>query len=143
MKSFLLKGKRPIIRWGLLPDNVFFDGKVPEGFNLAVTPSENYIVLDIDRHGDIDGMDNVPNKLKMEIFKTLNYETKNDGYHCWFWYTGNKPLANKASGQGIDLRTKKGYVVWYPSYDIRNSLDKINKKSPILNTWLEKLFSYV
>jgi len=57
----------------------------------------------------------------------------------------NKPLGNKASGLGIDLRTNKGYVVWYPKEDIRNVVKsgKINNTSKRLNKWLETLFSYV
>jgi hypothetical protein len=143
MKSFLLKGKRPIIKWGMLPDETYFEGTVPESFSLAVTPSEGYVVIDIDRHGNIDGEKNIPDDLRMEIFGTLNYETKNNGYHCWFKYTGNKPLGNKTSGLGIDLRTHKGYVVYYPDNDIREQLHLIKETSPRLNKWLERLFSYI
>ena len=143
MKSFLLNGKRPIIRWGLLPENTFFEGSIPENYNLAVCPSDNYIVIDVDRHGDIDGFDNVPEKFYKEFNATLNYGTKNNGKHFWFRYSGIKPLGNKASGQGIDLRTNKGYVVWYPEKDIRECLDEIQASSEELNEWLEKLFSYV
>lgn len=126
----------------MLPENVFFEGNVPEGFALAVCPSENYIVVDVDRHGDIDGFDNVPEWHIKEFNKTLNYGTKNEGKHFWFKYTGDKPLANKASGLGIDLRTNKGYVVWYHDTDVRECLDQINDTSEFLNEWLEELFSY-
>ena len=51
-------------------------------------------------------------------------------------------LANKASNQGIDLRTHKGYVVWYPEGDIRDSIKEIKESSPELNTWLEELFGF-
>ena len=57
-------------------------------------------------------------------------------------YTGDKPLGNKTSGLGIDLRTNKGYVVWYHDKDIRDCINEINKTSQNLNKWLEKLFSY-
>ena len=147
MKSFLLKGKRPIIRWGLLPNETYFEGKVPEGYNLAVSPwgDEGYVVLDVDRHGDIDGFGNLPSNLKKELSKTYHYKTKNDGMHFWFKYTGNKPLGNKSSSIGIDLRTNKGYVVWYPEEDIRDVVKSnvINNTSEKLNKWLEELFSYV
>lgn len=143
MKSFLLKGKRPIIKWGMLPDNIFFEGNVPEGYSLAVCPSGNYIVIDVDMHGDINGFDNLPIDLHEELENTLWYKTKNNGVHYWFEYTGYLPLANKASGGGIDLRTRKGYVVWYPkNKDIRECLSEIKQTSPDMNDWLEGLFSY-
>lgn len=142
MKSFLLKEKRPIIKWGNLPDNVYFEGKIPEGYNLAVSPSENYVVVDVDTHADINGFENVPHLIQMELDKTFNYPTKNKGKHYWLKYTGNKPLGNKTSGLGIDLRTNRGYVVWYPNFDVRSILNEIKETSPKLNKWLEKLFSY-
>lgn len=143
MKSFLLKGKQPIIKWSMLPENTFFEGKVPDGFNLAISPSDNYIVIDVDNHGDISGFNNIPHLIQIILDQTLNYSTKNNGKHYWFKYTGNKPLANKSSGLGIDLRTNRGYVVWYPKNDIRDCLHLIKESNVELNEWLEKLFSYV
>lgn len=144
MKSFLCRGKRPIIRWSQLPDETYFEGKLPEGYSLAIMPSDNYIIVDIDRHGDIDGFNSIPKNLTEELNKTLCYKTKNNGMHYWFRYTGIKSLANKTSGVGIDLRVGyKGYVIWYPKKDIRDCLDEINETSEELNKWLEKLFSYV
>lgn len=142
MKSFLLRGKQPIIKWGMLPNNVFFEGKLPEGYSLAVSPSKGYIIIDVDKHGNQDGFKNIPHNLRNELHKTLNYSTKNNGMHFWFKYSGNKPLANKASGLGIDLRTHKGYVVWYPKQDIRECLITIKTTSQELNKWIETLFSY-
>lgn len=143
MKTFLLKGKRPIIKWGMLPDETYFKGNVPEGYSLAVTPSEGYVVIDVDKHGDKDGFDNIPDNILNELTTTLNYVTKNDGMHFWVKYSGDKPLGNKTSGLGIDLRTHKGYVVWYPKVDVRDCLDKVKSTSKELNKWLEKNFSYV
>ena len=144
MKSFLCKGKRPIIRWSLLPDETYFEGKLPEGYSLAVMPSGNYIVIDVDRHGDINGFDSLPTKHMIELESTLCYDTKNNGKHYWFKYTGTKPLGNKGSGVGIDLRVgNKGYVIWYPEKDIRECMDEIMPTSEELNEWLEKLFSYI
>jgi hypothetical protein len=143
MKSFLVRGKRPIIKWGMLPDGIFYEGAVPEGFSLAVCPSEGIVIIDVDRHGKIDGFDNIPNELGEELASTLSYPTKNDGRHYWFKYTGTQKLANKASGVGIDLRTNKGYVVWYPKYEVRNQMLKVKSSTPELNKWLESLFGYV
>ena len=143
MKSFLVKGKKPIIKWGMLPHGVFYKGAVPEGYSLAVCPSEGTVIIDVDRHGKIDGFENIPKKLKEELEATLNYTTKNDGRHYWVNYTGKSILANKASNKGIDLRTHKGYVVWYPKGDVRDYMLAVKDSSPELNKWLEKLFSYV
>ena len=143
MKSFLLKEKVPIIRWKYIPDNIYFEGEIPTGFQLAVSPSDKYIVIDVDNHGDIDGFSNVPMLVQAELNTSLNYATKNNGRHYWFVYTGNKPLGNKTSGLGIDLRVGgKGYVVWYDLRDIRDCLHLIRETSDNLNRWLEKLFSY-
>ena len=143
MKSFLLKEKHPIIKWGSLPDNIFFEGNIPEGYQLAVSPSDKYIILDVDRHGDVDGFENIPHLIQMELDETLNYNTKNNGKHYWMYYTGSNILANKTSGKGFDLRVgEKGYVVWYPKTDIRNHLNEIRHTSHQMNKWLEKHFSY-
>lgn len=143
MRSFLLRGKLPIIKWGSLPDNTFFEGKLPEGYSLAICPSGNikYIILDVDKHGDIDGFDFIPIDILCELERTLNYKTKNNGKHFWLKHTGNITLANKPSGLGIDLRTDKGYVVWYPEKDVRSRISEIKETSKELNEWLEKLFT--
>lgn len=151
MKSFLAKAdtKKPIIQWGMLPNNVFYEGDIPEGYILCVCPSENYIVVDVDRHGKVDGFDNVPVEILSELATTFNYPTKNNGRHYWVWYTGTKTLMNKASGLGIDLRIGAkgsncgGYVTWHPrnEMDIRNEITKIKNSSEQLNSWLEKLFT--
>jgi len=141
MKSFLLKEKTPIVKWSLVPDNIFFEGKVPDGYQLAICPSENYIILDIDRHGEIDGFDNIPFCIEVELEKTLNYSTKNNGKHYWLKYTGDKFLRNKASGLGFDLRTNRGYVVWYLEGDVRSHLYEIKETSNKLNEFLELHFS--
>ncbi len=148
MKSFLVKNKRPVVRWTRLEDNTFFEGNVPAGFDLAVAPSGNYIIVDVDRHGDIDGFDNIPIGIFKELKLTFGYPTKNLGWHFWFKYTGTDALANKTSGLGIDLRcahpiTGKalGYVVYYPRDDFRTHLNEINETSEEMNEWVESLFS--
>lgn len=141
MKSFLLREKSPTVRWSLIPDNIFFEGKVPDGYQLAISPSENYIILDVDRHGKIDGFDNIPLCIRAELEKTLNYATKNNGKHYWIRYSGNKLLRNKASGLGFDLRNNRGYAVWYLEGDVRSHLYEINETSTKLNEFLELHFS--
>ena len=140
MKSFLCKGKKPIIKWGMLPDNIFFEGEVPDGYKLAICPSEGYIIIDVDRHGKKDGFTNIPQHLLEELNHTLSYPTKNDGRHYWCKYSGSRNLMNKASNLGIDLRTNRGYVIWYKENDIRSYIDEVKDTSVALNTWLETLF---
>ena len=142
MKSFLVRGKKPIIKWGYLPDGTFFEGNVPEGYRLAICPSEGYIVVDVDRHGNINGFDNIPEHLQGELDSTLSYATKNNGRHYWLKYTGGNYLANKTSGLGIDLRTNKGYVVWYPEGDVRSHMNEIIDTSLEMNNWVESLFGF-
>lgn len=155
MRTFLLKNNSPIIKWGLLPANTMYHGKIPEGYDLAVNPHFPYIVVDVDRHGKKDGFTNLPVHLLDELDATFHYPTKNNGMHYWFEYSGDKSLSNKASNLGIDLRTgsKKfsktkwthgGYVKWHPrdTISIMDVLDKINKTSLETNIWIEGLFAY-
>jgi hypothetical protein len=143
LKSFLVNGKRPIIKWGMLPDNTFFEGLTPEGFSLAVTPSEGVVIIDVDRHGYVDGFENIPSDILKELNMTLNYNTENNGKHYWIKYTGVEVLANKSSKIGIDLRTNRGYAVYYPDNDIRDQMYLVQNSSETLNNWLQSLFGYV
>tara|TARA_R110000868_G_scaffold14426_4_gene67211 strand:+ start:26192 stop:26617 length:426 start_codon:yes stop_codon:yes gene_type:complete len=140
MKSFLLKGKSPILKWGQIPDGYFFEGTIPEGYSLAICPHYPYIIIDVDMHGDISGFENIPMEIQIELDKSFSYPTKNNGRHYWFKYTGKEHLMNKTSGLGIDLRTHNGYVRWYREGDIRDYINYVESSSEKLNEWLEKLF---
>ena len=59
MKSFLLKNNVPTIKWSMLKDNTFFEGTVPEGYDLAVAPSDNIIILDVDNKNGKNGFLNI------------------------------------------------------------------------------------
>jgi hypothetical protein len=149
MKSFLAKDKKPLISWGSLPQGIFFEGVVPQGYQLCVCPGK-YIVIDVDvdDNNHKNGFKNIPMLIQVELNDTFSYSTKRGGRHYWYLYTGDKILANKTSGLDIDLRIgqKKGnsggYVVYYPNEDIRTKLHLIKETSIQLNEWLEKLFSY-
>lgn len=149
MRSFLLnKDNKPILSWGLLPDETYFEGEIPQNYFLAVCPSENIVILDIDNKNNKNGIDNIPEKLKSELFSTFCYNTKS-GMHVWINYTGNKILLNKSTKLGLDLRIGHnketgncgGYVKWYLEKDIRYYKHLIKDSSKNLNKWLEKLFS--
>jgi hypothetical protein len=126
----------------MLKEGSFFEGKVPEGYRLCASPGPEYLVVDVDRHDDKDGFENIPIKIIDELEETFHYSTKNNGVHYWLKYLGNKPLGNKTSGQGFDLRTERGYVCYYRNDDIRDNLHLIKETSPELNKWLETWFSY-
>lgn len=146
MKSFLLKNNTPTIKWSLLPDNIFFEGNVPEGYDLAICPGK-YTILDIDNKNGKCGYAHIPKELEQELWNTLNYKTKSGGAHVWMLYTGNKILKNTSTKYGLDLRigeTKNnagGYVKYHYSGDIREHEYLIKETSANLNGWLEKLFS--
>ncbi|MEG7787052.1 hypothetical protein U2388_14995, partial [Listeria monocytogenes] len=86
------KDKVPQILWSLLPNEIYFEGKVPEGYQLAISPSGNYIVIDVDvnEEKNKNGFNNIPQELLEELYSTLHYKTKRNGRHFWFKYTGNK-----------------------------------------------------
>lgn len=149
MRSFLLRNGKPLIKWGLLPDNTLYEGEIPEGYDLAINPHYPYIIIDVDRHNK-DGFLNIPEYLKSELDSTLHYPTKHNGMHYWFYYTGDKSLPNKASKLGIDLRVwnnkdnNGGYVKWHPrdTINIIDVLWQAQQTSKELNDWIEKLFIY-
>lgn len=138
MKSFLLKDKKPLTKWGLIPDGWFFEGVVPEGYALAVCPSP-FIVLDVDIKDGKNGLENIPETVLNKLNETYNYPSKS-GRHYWIKYTGDKKLLNRSTSLGLDLRTESGYVKWYPKEDVRTITDKIINSDEELNVWLESLF---
>lgn len=150
MKSFLLnKDNKPIVKWSLVSDNIFFEGVIPEGYTLAVAPSDNYIVLDVDNKNSKNGFLNIPDKHFLELEKTFNYYTKSGGKHYWVKYTGNKVLLNTSTKWALDLRVGAkpsnagGYVRYYHHADIRHCIHLIKESSNELNIWLESLFQGV
>ena len=153
MKSFLLNSdKTPILKWSRVPDGIFFEGPLPDGYSLAVAPHQPYIILDVDRHGGVDGFENIPENIKVELEQSYSYPTKNNGVHYWLLYTGDKTLINKSSGLGVDLRiganketgNAGGFVVYYEAQkgkDIRDHTHLIKETSKELNMFLESLFA--
>jgi hypothetical protein len=150
MKTFLLKSGHPTIKFSLLPDNTFYEGIIPEGFDLAICPTnEKQIILDVDLKNGKDGYSNIPMLIMLELQDTFNYKTKSGGAHYYLNYTGNKLLKNCATELGLDLRigankaTKNagGYVKYNGSIPVKEIELLIKQTSPNLNLWLEKLFS--
>jgi hypothetical protein len=146
MKSFLLKDGHPTIKWGMLEDEIYFEGNVPEGFDLAVCPSGNIVILDVDVKNGKNGFDFISEEELKELNYTFHYSTKSGGAHYWIAYTGDKILMNTSTKYGLDLRigAKKGnaggYVKYHHNVDIRECKHLIKKGSKELNLWLESLF---
>lgn len=148
MKSFLLNSEnKPIVKWGLIPNGVFYEGTIPEGYSLATCPSGNIVILDIDNKNGKNGYEHIPHLVQIELDNTFNYKTKSGGGHCWISYTGDKVLKNTSTELGLDLRVgakgsnSGGYVRYHYSVDIRQCTHLIKDSSEHLNKWLEKLFS--
>jgi hypothetical protein len=143
MKSFLLNSKTntPTLKWGLIPKDTHFIGDVPEGHYLAVSPSDNYIVVDIDNKPKGCGFDNIPLDIMDELEQSLHYTTKSRGMHVFLLYTGDKKLINRTSNIFVDLRTNKGYVRYYHNVPIQECMHLIKETSKDLNLWIENLFA--
>jgi len=148
MKSFLLNSdNKPIIRWGLLKDNTFFEGPIPEGYCLAISPSSDMVIVDVDCKNNKNGFEHIPDNILEELSLTFNYKTKSGGRHFWIKYTGSEILKNTSTIYGLDLRIGPkdgncgGYVKYHHTEDIRNCTDKIKPSSVNLNTWLISLFA--
>lgn len=150
MKSFLLRNGTPTVKWGSIPSNYYFEGNIPEGYSIAVAPTDNYIVVDVDCKNDKNGFENIPMGIQVELNNSYHYDTKSLGSHYWLLYTGNKILKNTSTKYGIDLRIGAkngncgGYVKFWPALkgdDIRNHINEIKSTSLFMNKWLEKLFS--
>lgn len=130
----------------MLPDETYFEGVVPEGYDLAVCPSGNIVILDVDVKNGKNGFEYIPYTIKEELRKSFYYDTKSGGRHYWIEYTGDKALLNTSTKYGLDLRigAKKGnaggYVKYHHNIDIRQCVTLIKPSSKELNEWLEKLF---
>lgn len=146
MKSFLLKNNKPIVKWSLVPNETYFEGEIPEGYALAVCPSDNIVILDIDNKNGKNGYNFIPEHIKHELRKSFYYDTKSGGRHVWIEYTGKEILLNTSTKYGLDLRigakpgNAGGYVKYNHNVDIRQCKHLIKKSSKELNEWLESLF---
>jgi len=151
MKSFLLlPNGTPNLKWGSIPSGVHFEGALPFGYKLAVAPSKNCVIVDIDKKGDKNGFNHIPVNILNELTYSYHYNTKSGGMHIFLYYNGNQILKNTSTKYGIDLRIGAkdencgGYVRYSPKEqgdDIRNHMHEIMQTSLELNIWLEKLFS--
>lgn len=71
-------------------------------------------VLDIDRHGDVDGFATLA-ALGFDVPRTQAHDTPNGGRHYLLrWQPGMKSSAGSI-GAGIDTRGAGGYILWWPA----------------------------
>jgi hypothetical protein len=152
MKSFLLKNNLPVIKFSMLPDNIFYEGVLPgEEYSLAVCPTnEKMVIVDVDcKPGKVNGYTNIPENIFSEFKKSFHYHTKSGGMHIFLNYTGQKVLKNCATKFGIDLRIGRnketgnagGYVKWNSNLHPKDCIPFIKETSEEENKFLENLFS--
>ncbi len=149
MKSFLLSNKTnsPALKWGLIPENTHFIGNIPDGYSLALSPSENIVILDVDNKNGKCGFLHIPQNILDELMLTFHYYTKSLGAHYFIRYMGNKILKNTSTQWGLDLRigakgsNSGGYVKYYGTISVQEIEPLIKESSKDLDLFLEKLFS--
>ena len=85
--------------------------------NIALK-TDKFFVIDVDRHGDVDGLQSILNLDHNEWFKdTLREKTAHDGYH-FFFQKPRKENVTQCIGilPGVDLKAhENNYVVVAPS----------------------------
>ena len=113
--------KRPLIKFADKPplsdDEI---KKIWQRYPLAniALKTDRFFVIDVDRHGDVDGLQSILNLNHNEWFKnTLREKTAHDGYHFFF----QKPAKENVTQcigllPGVDLKAhENNYVVVAPS----------------------------
>ena len=113
--------KRPLIKFAnkpaLTPDEIRELWKRYPLANIALK-TENFFVIDVDRHGEVDGMDSIVKLKHNEWFQnTLCERTAHDGYHFYFQKPADKTITqNIGFLPGVDLKAhENNYVVVAPS----------------------------
>ena len=113
--------KRPLIKFANKPPLTIDEIKqVWRRYPLAniALKTDKFFVIDVDRHGDVDGMDAIKKLNHNEWFKgTLTERTAHDGFHFFFQKPKNETIAqNIGFLPGVDLKAhENNYVVVAPS----------------------------
>lgn len=80
-------------------------------------PSHNLVVIDVDRHGDVDGMGSIAEWATsngMELPETVTFETGSGGRH--YLYRTAQEVRGSINGElAVDVKGKGGYIVAPPS----------------------------
>lgn len=115
------QNKKPLIKFAnkppLTPDEIRKVWQMHPLANIALK-TEKFFVIDVDRHGEVDGMESIRKLDHSEWFKgTLTEMTAHNGYHFYF----QKPVDETISQDigflpGVDLKAHvNNYVVVAPS----------------------------
>lgn len=79
-------------------------------------PSHNLVVIDVDRHGDVDGMGSIAEWATsngMELPETVTFETGSGGRH--YLYRTAQEVRGSINGElAVDVKGKGGYIVARP-----------------------------
>ena len=111
----------------------------------------NLFIIDIDMHGDVDGISNFKKLLSdigLERIDTLKQKTPSGGIHLIFKSDEDLNCVSNASNvfeeyPGIDIRTK-GYILVQPSeidgvmYQLSGGMDKVQPVPPELKEFILK-----
>ena len=113
--------KRPLIKFAdKLPLSVDEIKQIWQRYPLAniALKTDKFFVIDVDRHGNVDGLQSIISLNHNEWFKdTLREKTAHDGYHFFF----QKPVKENVTQcigllPGVDLKAhENNYVVVAPS----------------------------
>ncbi|QNQ80805.1 bifunctional DNA primase/polymerase [Lactobacillus sp. PV034] len=114
-------GKKPLIKFAgkpaLTPDEIRKIWQTHPLANIALK-TDKFFVVDVDRHGDVDGLESIKKINHDEWFKdTLTEKTAHDGYHFYFQKPANGEITqNIGFLPGVDLKAHvNNYVVVAPS----------------------------
>lgn len=127
MKKLRLKknGKAPLVAGAFNGESEeLIKAWVQEGGNVGTLTgsASGIIVVDLDRHGESDGVDSLNNLLEaydIELPKTTVVKTPNNGYHYYFKlpskYYDIQLKQNVNGYEGIDFQSSGRFVVAPPS----------------------------
>lgn len=127
MKELRLKknGKAPLVAGAFDGESEYLIKKwIKEGGNIGILTGtkSGIIVVDLDRHGDSDGVDSLKNLLEaydIELPITKVVKTPNNGYHYYFKlpskYYDIQLKQNVNGYEGIDFQSSGRFVVAPPS----------------------------
>lgn len=127
MKELRLQknGKAPLVAGAFDGESEYLIKKwIKEGGNIGILTGtkSGIIVVDLDRHGDSDGVDSLKNLLEaydIELPITKVVKTPNNGYHYYFKlpskYYDIQLKQNVNGYEGIDFQSSGRFVVAPPS----------------------------
>lgn len=115
------QSKKPLIKFAdkppLTPDEIRKIWQEHPLANIALK-TDKFFVIDVDRHGEVDGVESIKNLNHPEWFKgTLSEKTAHDGFHFFFQKPKDNPISQDIGFlPGVDLKAHvNNYVVVAPS----------------------------